>query len=454
MKGQISIIEAILSSIALFIAFNMMITTGEYQTKWEESLSSLHGRDILITADRLGKLHDYAFSPSFNTEFLSKIDAVKDSVVKSETQGTIKSLVHIACDCTSDQITYLQSILDDVKFNTRGIKGVVCSTSLPTINTCGASTEYPNALVIWRYDALTSHINVLSNFIDADNGLIEITDVPNSKVDGLGTDDDEGQKRIFGIKSISEGSFSGNQDEFIKPINASQLSYQSYKWFYHLPYLLKGTVSESIPLEGGIAPCTTLAMRGEFKFQDINRRFWICGTTSVYWDTNNNNIADIIVTARNEFPIGGFNFLLNYIDATDKIRVSFKPDYIFDDFIGNVDSQNKLAPIDNDKNKVLLSRGFWDGAREKPVAAIIFNGTENDKTAWVANFARNAVDLSQLNNLGDDYEQLLSSLILSISNKKTKETFQQTGQITSYINVNNTDILEIYKIELSIGKPF
>ncbi len=449
MKGQISLIEAILSAVALFIAFNMIITTGEYHSRWKESLNLVEGRDILITVDRLGRMHDYAFStPSFNSQFLDRIDAIKDAVRKVEIQGTLGSAIYVACDCTEDQKNYLQNILNDVKFNTRGVSTVVCRTTLPTIATCGASTRYPNALVIWRYDALEEPARgALIDFVKDGNGLIEITDVQNSKVDGQGTDD-EGQKIIFGIKSINEDNFPANPDEFLKPRNSSLLPYQSYKWFYHVPYLLQGTVSEAVPTEGGIAPCAS-SMRNVFKFQDTNRRFWICGTSSVYWDTNSNNIADIVVTRRSSFSIGSSNFFLNYIDTVDKIRISFKPDYAFNDFVGGKNANNKLAPTDNNKNKVLLSLGFWDAQREKPIAVIIFNGTETAKTAWIADFSRDG-----LSNTGDDHKQLLSSMILSMSNKKTKETFQQVGQITSYINVNNTDILEIYKIDLSIGKPF
>jgi len=451
MKGQVSLIEAITSTIVLFIAFNMIITTGEYQTKWEEALSSLQGRDILITADRSGKFHDYAFSPTtFNSEFLNKIATIKDAIIKIETEGTVKNTVYIACDCTAEQITYLQNILADEKFNTRAVNVVVCSTTIPTINTCGASTTYPNALVIWGYKDLTPHINTLLGFINDGNSIIEIADILNSKVDEVGIDDDEGQKKIFGLKSIA-GVFPPppNLDEFLKPMNSSQLPHQSYKWFYHLPYLLKGTISESVPVEG-ITPCGTPGMRGEFKFQNVNNRFWICGTSSVYWDTNGNNIADMIVTLRNKFSIGASNFFLNYIDSTDKIRISFKPDYRFNDFVVTSELHNKFAiPIPNNKTRVLLSMGFWDTTKENPRAAIVFNGTENGKTVWMADFSRGG-----LSNTGDDHKQLLASLMLSIANKRTKETFQQVGQITSYINVNNTDMLEIYKIDLSIGKPF
>ncbi len=447
MKGQISLIEAILAAVALFIAFNIMIPSGEYSTKWKEAINAIEGRDILITADRLGKLHEYAFSASFKTEFLNRLDSIKDAIVRSETQDTLQNTVYIACKCTSDQVTYLQNTLSEMKFNKRGITAVVCNTALSTINTCGSSATYPNSLVIWGYNDLTSNVNTLLNFLNDGNGLIEIADIPNSKVDG-GADDDEGQKRIFGLTAISEGNFPSNLDEFIKPVNASQLPYQSYKWFYHLPYLLKGTVPEAVPVEGGIPPCSS-SLRGEFKFQAVNHKFWICGA-SVYWDTNNNDVADIVVTERNTFSIGSSNFFLNYIDSADKIRVSFKPDYRFNDFIVLDNTYNKLAvPIPDNKTRALLSMGFWDLTQEKPIAAVIFNGTENYKTAWVADFSRGG-----LTNTGDDHKQLLASLVFSVANKKTEPTLQQTGQITSYINVNTTDMLEIYKIDLSVGEPF
>jgi len=461
-KGQISIIEVILSSIALLVAFNMMITAGEYQTKWEEAASSLQGRDILTSADRLGKLHDYPFSPAFKTQFLSKIDAIKDAVVKNETQGTVKNTIYVACDCNNDQykLDYITNILSDVKFNTRGITAEVCSTSLPTINNCGSGAIYPNALIIWRYDALTPHIGTLTNFVNDGNGLIEIADVPNSRVNG-GADDHEGQKIIFGLKATNEGNPfppPTDTDEFLTPRNVSQLPYQSYKWFYHSPYLLTAPTSvASVPMDTPPPPVCATVKEGNLKFQDDNFKFWICTTTSpsVFFDTDRNNKADLgPVIKGQKFSIGNSNFKLNYIDSTDKIRLSFKPDYLFNDFIRKNNAHNKLAPADNDKNKVLLSMGFWDATKETPRAGIIFNNIGNGKAAWMADFARDAEDLGELDNLGDDYKQLLASMILSISNKKTKETFRQIGQITSYINVNNTDMLEIYKIDLSIGKPF
>ncbi|MBI2005342.1 MAG: hypothetical protein HYS80_01110 [Candidatus Aenigmarchaeota archaeon] len=451
MKGQIAIIEAIMSAVALFIAFNMMITVEEHQTKWKDALSFLQGKDILITADRLGQLHEYPFSPAFQTQFLSKIDAIRDAIVKNETQGTLENTVYIACVCMPDQITYLQNILDDVKFNTRIIKGEVCPTILPDINNCGAETKYPNALVIWGYkDYLPSYAIQLNDFLNDGNSIIEIADIQQSQVDSA-------QQTIFGLQWFTNNPFpSITQDEFLKPRNASVIPYQSYKWFYHLPYLLTGTATISIPLDAGGSICTSpsVATAGNFKFQNTDHKFWICDGNSVYFDTDGTDKADVGPISKGQrFSIGSSDFKLNYIDAVDKMRLSFRQDYKFDDFVKD-NGDNKLFPIDNDKNKVLLSMGFWDVGREQPAGAVIFSGTENAKTVWMADFARSAATLNDLDNLGDDYKQLLVSLMFSTANKNPEDTSQQIGQITSYINVNNTDIFEIYRIDLSIGAPF
>ena len=448
MKSQVSIIEAIISAVVLFIAFNMIITTGDYQTKWKESLTSLEGRDILISADRLGKLHDYPFSPAFKADFLSKIDSIKDAVVKNETQGTVKNRIYIACDCTPDQVTYLQTILSDVKFNTRGVIAVVCQSILPAIDACG---NYPNTLVIWGYKELSPHLTILDNFAKDGNSIIEIADLNQAQAEN------SAQQSIFGIKWISQGDFVSDQIQILKPRNSSVITYQTYKWFYHLPFKLVGTtIASSIPIDPSgdvcLSPPNTVKS-GNFKFQGTDHKFWICNGATTYFDSNGNDRADAgPLNPKDKFSLGSSNFKLNYIDDTSTIRISFKPQYLFNDFLFVDNSHNKIFPLDDSKDKILLAMELWDP--QTPVSAVILNKFEIAPTVWIANFARNAGNLPDLNNLGDDYKQLLSSFILSTSNKNTKETFQQVGQITSYINVNNTDMLEIYKIDLSIGTLF
>ena len=109
-----------------------------------------------------------------------------------------------------------------------------------------------------------------------------------------------------------------------------------------------------------------------------------------------------------------------------------------------------MYPIDQDKNKILLSNGNYSGTN-KPVPVVIVNKSVG-KTAWVADFSRNG-----LGNIKDDQKHLLITLILDVSSKKAKEvTFGgvEIGRSTSYLDVVNYDMFEFYKINLGVGRPF
>lgn len=445
MKGQIAIIEAVISAIALFIAFNMIITVQEYQTKWEDSLSLMQGRDALVTADRLGTLHDYPFSPAFETQLLSKLDAIKDDIVKNETRGTVRSAIYVACDCTSEQQSYVQNILKDVKFNTREITGIVCPTTLPAINPCGSGGQYPDGLIIWGYRLLDSDsVAALTNYAKEGGGIIEIADLDENQASN------PAQQTIFGIKWTAQGNFPPDQIQFLTPRNASPVTYQSYKWFHHLPYNFTLTQdAPSFQMESG-ATVACDGKTGSLKFQDDSYQFWVCTNNRVYFDTDQpqNVRANTDNSTGEVIPISVYKFKLNYIDGTSKIRISFKPSYLFNDFLFIDETHNKIYPLDNDASKILLNKGYWDVSKNTPIASAILNRFEGGVTAWMPDFSR--VGLA---NTGDDHKQLLSSLMFSVVNKLGEET-SQTGQVTSYINVNSTDMLEIYRIDLIIGKPF
>ncbi|MBI2084888.1 MAG: hypothetical protein HYT70_04755, partial [Candidatus Aenigmarchaeota archaeon] len=301
-----------------------------------------------------------------------------------------------------------------------------------------------DVLIIWGYKNLDSSIAGLSSFVKSGGGVIEIADMQQAQVTLP-------QQRIFGLKWLTNNPFPlTGSDQFVKPLNASSTTYQSYKWFYHLPYNLTALPSGPIPTEGGIAPCGSSATTGNFRFHSTTRKFWICGGASVYLDTNTmpNDIADTIKLVKQNFTIDNSNFLLSYIEGSSKIRVSFKQDYAFNDFLVRDNTYNKLYPIDNDIGKILLNFGYWDLLQEQPVAVAILNGTSG-KTVWLADFGRNG-----LASTGDDHKQLLSALIFSVVNRETTQTFSTIGKITSYVNTNNTDIFEVYRIDLEVGSPF
>ena len=296
--------------------------------------------------------------------------------------------------------------------------------------------------MIWGYRDFGSNIAILANLVNHGVGIVEIADMQSNQVDVA-------QQRIFGLTWNGQGDFPSpaNPDTPFKPDKTSRATYQSYKLFYHLPYELTAVTTSSIPIEGSIPQCTDISSTGNLKFQNVNNQFWICGTSLVYFDTDGNGKADKTVAFGNAFSIDESNFKLNYIDDNTKIRISFKNDYKFNDFVSGDNSHNKLSPINGDSKKVFMSTGFWDQANTIPIAVSIFNGTDNLKVAWIADFSRGG-----LSNTGDDHKLLISSLILSTSSKQSEST--GNGQISSYINAVNTDSFEVYRIDLKLINPF
>ncbi len=443
MKGQISIVEAIIAAVVLLVAFSFIIRTEIYENKWKDAIESVKGRDILLSADRMGLLYGHSFSSQDFGDYVKGFVSTGDSIINIDLQGTPEDRIYVACDCTSEQIDFLESSLSDVQFNGRTVASIVCSTTLPTINSCGSGSKYPDVLVIWGYRNLDNSINALSDFSNAHGGIIEIADMQEAHVDAA-------QRRIFGLKWLAEGPFPSGSDEFSIPHNASQqLTYQPYKWFHHMPNKLSAVPIGSIPTENGIQNCASSATEGNFKFRGTARKFWICGGASVYLDTDDipNDVADTIKLEREKFSIGGANFMVNYIDA-GLTRISFKPNYAFDDFLVIDETYNKLYPIDNDADKILLHMNYWDEDQQRPVAVSVLNRT-NGRTVWLADFGRGG-----LVDLGDDHKQLAASIIFSLLGRETMQPFSTVGSITSYINANNTDILDLYRIDLEVGSPF
>lgn len=430
-KAQVTVVEMITAVIILFIAFSILFPGFSYKSRWNESLMLLKGRDILLTADRTNKLFDYSFSTSSLENFLDSVFPKKDVVIWSETES-VKNRVTIACNCTPDQINYLSIWAKDIKLNNRNITTAICYSNLDKINPCYTNLIYPDILIIWGYKNLVPYQDILTDFLQKENSILEIADLQSSQIDSA-------QQKIFGLKWLGGSWSTETEDSFIRPSSVSLLPYQSYKFFYHLPYTLEATTTASIPVENLPAPTCSAISSGVFRFKNTNYNFWVCDKTSVYFDTNLNGNADLLVNENQTFTISSSNFYLSYIDSNNKIRVSFKPEYKFTDFLQSGGSM--LYPADDNRNKILLSKGA--------IPVVIFNGTDFSKTAWMPDFTRSQV--------GDDQKNLLNSIILSISNKKPKELSfgtTKTGYATSYLNVLSRDMVEVYKINLGVGFPF
>lgn len=438
-------VEMITSVTILLIAFSVLFPGFFHKSRWNETHMLLKGRDILLTADRTNKLFDYSFDSSSLQGFLDYIFPKRDVIVWSERES-VKNRIAIACNCTPEQINYLSLWTRDIKLNNRNITTAICYTNLEErINPCYTNLIYPDILVIWGYTDLSQpkYQNLLKDFLEKGNSILEIADLKNSEIDST-------QQNIFGLKWFEDSWSTTTEDSFLRPSSLT-LPYQPYKFFYHLPYALEATATADIPVEAPLSPpvCSEKSF-GTFNFSDDSYNFSVCDKTSVYFDTNKNSKADLLVKENQSFTISSFNFYLNYIDSNTKIRVSFKPEYKFKDFLqaGN----SKLYPADENNEKILLSKGTWQNNPSKSIPVVILNGTEFFKTIWMPDFTRSGFD-----KVDDDHKSLLVSIILSVSSKKPKELSfgsTKTGYATSYLDVLSRDMVEIYKISLGIGFPF
>lgn len=442
MKAQIAIIEVVITLVALFIAFNILFPGFRYKSGWKDALMLLKGRDMLTMLDRTNKLYETSFDSQVLQQLTAELFPYTGIITWSTTENAIKDKIFVACNCTNRQIDFLNQITQDLKVNNRSIDITFCPTNLENINPCSSELVYPDVLIVWGYKNLDSrYLRIFQDFLRDGNGIVEIADLQSGQVDEI-------QQKIFGLKWFGGGWGSVNEDSFIKPKSALELKYQPYKYFYHIPFRLKGASTNSLPVEGIPSPTCSLMSKGNFTFRNTRYTFWVCNVDSVYWDTNNNGLADMVVVRGRDFQIATYNFTLSYIDSNTEIRVTFKPEFKFLDFLKAGGS--KLYPLDDDVNKILLSKGNWNNAPEKPIPVVILNGTETGRTVWVADFSRGG-----LNAVGDDQKNLLISLLLSMSNKETKAVKPvKTGYVNSYVNVENKDMFEVYRFNLGLGFPF
>ncbi len=435
MKGQIPMIEMIIVAIILLVGFQIFFPGFSFKDRWNDATLFLKGRDIVLTLDRSGILYDYSFNASSLQNFVNKIIPEKNIIAWSEVHGTLKDRTVIACNCTSDQTEKIIDWIGTLKLNNRSI-------SVDTVQTSLDSIIESDVLVIWDRQDLQNYKSNLLNYLSSGNGIVEIVDITKSTLDSV-------QKEIFGIENCqnlySKCDKNRKDPEFIVPTSASQMNYDGYKTFYNLPLQVEAPDTEtSIPVENGLEECSSDADYGNFKIRNINNRFWICENTTVYFDTNHNNKADIIILEKNSFAVEGYNFVLSYIEP-GKIYISFKPRFVFKDFPGN-DVVN-IQPIDKNPERILLAGGSGTEGDLQPFA--IVNKVSAGKTAWVDDFT--------IGQFGEDEKLLFTSLVFSTANKKSKELMignVKLGFLTPYINSANTDMFEIYQFNLGLGFPF
>ena len=488
-KSQIATLEAIVSIVILFVTLSILFPKFTYQNKWDAAKILLKERDILTTADRIGKLYELTFNSSALIEFLQRVIPEKNIIYWSQAEGGITPNITIACNCTQEEAGELQGWLKGLKINNRSINFTIAFTNLDSINPIIRKTF--DVLLIFGYKNLTPYVNTLkTECIDQGKGIIEIADMNETQVQG-----DLGQQEIFGIGvATSQDAKQSEYDVFRKsPQSVTNITYLPFKYFYHVPIPLftSPLPPGNVPTDPNLASeyCKELST-GSLKIQwyiiDENTptqpyayKFWICNSTKVFFDSDWNESADMIVNKGETFNLPNlhntsenFTFSLNYIDGQEKIGVSFKPNYKFYDFIkynlsykinkpGNgppehavaAGLKNKFAeyhvltPGDGNLNRILIQGDNTTQAGE-PIPGVILNASSLSRVAWISNFTDDGV--------GDDERLLLTSLILWAAGKKTTSILAQPfkeGYFTSYVNVVNQDMYEVYKFTLGVGYP-
>jgi hypothetical protein len=250
--------------------------------------------------------------------------------------------------------------------------------------------------------------------------------------------DDETQREIFGLLWVGAVQGTANMI-FSKPSSATNLTYLPYKFFYHIPLPINYSSSEFIP---GCA--YQPSANGSLVLNKMNYAFWICDSTRVWFDTNADGSPDTLTQLGKNFTLAGFNFTLNYIHDNTTIAVSFKPNYMFSDYFsyqqGGIKYIAKIIPEDGKIGRIFL-KAIKDG-EEFPT--VILNSS---RVAWMYDFDENP---------SDDEKELLLSLLLWASRKRSVVLTSpvKKGFSTSYVNVQNVDIFEVYKFDLGLGYPY
>jgi hypothetical protein len=429
-KGFINVLELIFAALALVAAFTVLFPDTGYTSNWDYAQLTLRSRDTLATIDSMGRTYEYSFSSSSFNVFINNVFSGVNLITWHSTDGAVKNTVRIACACTDSQIQTIGGWLEGMKFNGRNVEFIIYSSSLSSIPSS-------DVLLIWGYRDLTPYRTSIQNYLGTGSGVVEVMDFT-STIQAV-------QTEIFGI--AAGGGWGNDQDVFLKPANGKQLTYQAYKMFYHLPRPLKATGN------GLITPtCTQTNKTGTFVIRSgilSPVQFWICNGNSVYFDTNADGVQDTgALHANDTFSIAGFNFKVKYIDSADQIRIEFEnsPEYEFADFImaGNILS---VSPNNGDYSRALVVR---TNPLPQKASGVILSNASAYRTAWIADFTRGGM------NVGDDMKQLLTSVILWASNKKESAVVYnlRSGYVTSLVDVKNTDMMEVYKLEFGVGYPY
>jgi hypothetical protein len=430
MKAQINIIELITVLIAIFIAFGVLFSRFSYKNKWGEASLIIASRDLILTMDRIGKLYNYSFGIEPLSSFLDKFPSLNKTnlIAWSETRGALPQYVIVACNCTQQQINEMNFWYSRLKINDRSIILIFLQSSLENIPT------ETDVLLIRDYKNLSKYYNNFRDYLSRGIGIVEMMDFSNEdEVNG-----DEVQKKIFGLNFTDVYPDAISYSNLTIPEKSSDITYQPYKNFYHVPLPILNSSSENLP-DCKYKP----SAKGNITINNINYTFWICDESTVWFDTDGDGLNDTKASLGETLEINGYNFTLSYINGNESIAISFRPKFTFSDFLSKGGNVVLIQPNDGNEKRVLVKAV---GSREYPAA--ILNTVFGSRAAWIPNFDRRSVN--------DEEKELLLSLLLWASKKEVKQIggVIKSGLSSSYINVKNKDIYEVYSFSLILAHPY
>jgi len=405
--GQTTILEAISAIVLLFTAFYFIFRPLSFKDNWQTASLAIVGKDILLSLDFTGKLYNAAFSEVSLKEFINKTSLIKESIfLYIQPEGTIKSSIIIAANCSQDKIRKFSEWYGSFVFNKRTINIFFLPVNLTNI------PEYTDLLLICGPISLDSYYQSIIDYLSKGKGVIEIADF---------TTIDQSTQKIFGINVGTAQQT--NTDVYIKlPSSAKSDNYYPYKFFYNIPLVINASyVNQS-----------SGKYYGNFTFRNYSVKYEIDpALRRVTFYTN----PPISVIERQAFKLYGYNFMLSYIVSNSSISLSFKKLYNFTSFRGN----NNIVLIDGNEERIFLYEG--SSASKMPVAVL-----NTSKVAWIADFDR-------YNNATHDQKLALLSLILTVSEKVRSSLEPYTTYKIPYLGIEGYDMYEVYKVNLGIAYP-
>jgi hypothetical protein len=330
MKGFVAMLEMILVAIALFFAFSIFFPGFTYKNRWGDALLVLKGRDIILAADSIGKLYNYSFDSSGFQGFLDRLIPVNETSLLpwSETEGTIKSKIVLACNCTNSQMNNLMSWFSDFKINGRDIETVVCYTNLGVINPCVQTSD---AMLIWGYKDLDLFVNQIQDYLSSERGILEIMDFSSAPSGTV-------QQSIFGLSECTSCTVS-TYDSTVKPESVENITYQGWKAYVKglggnttITEFCNETSAKMIKPNGEMgrvlvkgdsaSPASCVVMNN---YMNISTVAWMSDFISTTYDANHTKLVKVLTLAvSNKRSIGvlspglGVGYVTSYVNAINQ----------------------------------------------------------------------------------------------------------------------------------------